>query len=163
MVHEALRRWCFPGDPRLHRLLEISARTNELVSNRDIDLHIEQATILLSRLRSDPRWATLDQAQRSARLSHEVPFTLMKTDKPILGIIDLLYADADGTWHVVDFKTDRIVDEDALRRLLLEEDYRAQMARYRYAVSRLLGGTVISELCFLDFAGTVRWEAVGNG
>lgn len=154
LVHEALRRWRFPGEPGLDGLLRAAAVGAGLVEPADIEDHANQATVLLRRLRQDPRWTEIDQAPRQ----HEVPYSLSREGRTESGAIDLLYRLPDGRWHVVDFKTDAIADEAEMRTAIEERRYDRQMWRYREAVSQLLGGAVKTTICFLDCAGQVRWE-----
>lgn len=156
LVHEALRRWRFPGEPGLDRLLQAAAAEAGLVDPADIGEHTDRAVVLLWRLRQDPRWAEIDQAPRQ----HEVPYCLCREGRTESGAIDLLYRLADGQWHIVDFKTDALADEAEMRTVIEERKYGRQMRRYREAVSRLLGGAAKTTLCFLDYAGQVRWEEV---
>lgn len=157
LVHEALRRWRFPGDPALQRLLTTTALSSGLVDGDDIDEHVRRATELLARLRHDARWSELASAQRH----HEVPFALLRNGQPSIGSIDLLYKPAGrqtAPWTIVDFKTDHITSEAELE--AQRERYRPQMYRYRHAVSRLLGGPIEIMLCFLDYNGSVLWVDV---
>ncbi len=73
------------------------------------------------------------------------------------GAIDLLYRDEAGTWVVVDYKTDRVDDEEQLQRRASE--YAAQGAFYTRAVREARGLTDDPrfELWFLR-AGTI-WSA----
>lgn len=155
LVHEALQRWRFPGDPGLDGLLMAASAKAGLVDPSDIKRHIDQAIELLQRLRRDPRWTELDQAPRQ----HEVPYTLYLGDKVSSGTIDLLYRSADHRWHVIDFKTDTLSVEAEVSQLI-EAEYGSQLRRYRQAVARLLDGEVEATICFLDFTGKVRWENV---
>jgi ATP-dependent exoDNAse (exonuclease V) beta subunit len=70
------------------------------------------------------------------------------------GIIDALYQ-CDGTWTLVEFKTDRVKDRSQLERLLVEEGYSAQAQRYVAAAERLLGQRPRCVLCLLNYGGSV--------
>ena len=65
---------------------------------------IQQAILLLERLRAHPLWG---QINTSAKRLHEVPYTLQVGRKAENGIIDLIYQDDEG-WKIVEFKTDTI-------------------------------------------------------
>ena len=157
LVHEAIRRWRFPGDPTLDRVLRTAAVSSGLVDPADIAEHICEAELLLARFRADPRWPDLDAAQRW----HEVPYSVLREGKPSTGFIDLLYWPSQATsatWCIVDFKTDRVTAEPELGSLI--ERYSRQILRYRQSISPLLRGSVHTTLCFLDYCNSVRWENV---
>jgi ATP-dependent helicase/nuclease subunit A len=70
------------------------------------------------------------------------------------GVIDLVYRDAEG-WVIVDYKTDRVADETALRRLLTQ--YTPQIYAYARAWENLTGEKVVGgELFFLDLQRSCR-------
>ena len=66
-----------------------------------------------------------------------------------------------GSWAIVEFKTDHVRDAAALERLLVEKDYLAQTARYAAAVERMVGSQPTVVLCFLDYAGGIHLERRG--
>lgn len=157
LVHEAIRRWRFPGDPALQRLLTTAALSSGLIDRADVDQHVRQASALLARFRNHSRWPELDACERF----HELPFCVSRNGLPSLGVIDLLYREAGRakeTWCIVDFKTDHVTDEVELG--IMTEKYRPQLRRYRHAVTRILGCAAETTLCFLDYAGAVHWQEV---
>lgn len=101
----------------------------------------------------------------------EVPFSLYVDEKhplhalfskvsagrlPALvnGVIDLIYRE-EGGWVIVDYKTDRVADGAALRRLLTQ--YAPQVHAYARAWENLTGEKVAGgELFFLDLQRTCR-------
>ena len=59
--------------------------------------------------------AELRDASKRGELFHEVSVGYLREDGAwVEGVIDLLYRDAGGDWHVVDYKTDRVADDAAL-------------------------------------------------
>jgi len=86
---------------------------------------------------------------------HEVPYSMLVQGQDERGVIDALYLQQ-GTWTVVEFKTDRVRDAAELQVLLGTEDYAAQMSRYVTAVERLVGQRPRAVLCMLDLAGKVH-------
>lgn len=64
------------------------------------------------------------------------------SDKNILvqGVIDLFYENDDGTYNVVDFKTDRVSGENAEKTLI--ERHRVQLEYYCRAVEEMTGKRV---------------------
>ena len=156
LVHEAVRRWRFPGDIGFSELLAASARAARLIDVEQAQPHLERAGELLGRLRADPAWADLNAAHRDGRLHHEVPYAQSGVGG---GVIDVLYQDALGQWQIVDFKTDSLARlEDGAE--LIRDDYGPQLERYVGAVERLLGRPATARLCWLDVAGAVAWQAI---
>jgi ATP-dependent exoDNAse (exonuclease V) beta subunit len=86
---------------------------------------------------------------------HEVPYSLAVDGRLESGIIDALYR-REGSWTVVEFKTDRVKDQAELERLLEDVGYSAQTKRYIAAVERLVGQAPRCVLCLLNFAERVH-------
>jgi ATP-dependent exoDNAse (exonuclease V) beta subunit len=161
VVHEALAAWRFPGDPGFDFERWVEARTREygLTDRQQLNDAVRRAGHLLRRFRSHPLFVEMDRADQ--RL-HEVPYSLVVDDQIESGIIDALYQQ-DGTWTVVEFKTDRVKDQSELERVLQEEGYSAQAQRYVSAAERLLGETPQIILCMLNYGGTVHLRRLGVG
>lgn len=154
LVHEALAAWRFPGgpDPDFHRWGEARTRGYGITDSRQLADAVRRTRQLLARFRAHPLYDEMDRAD--LRL-HEVPYSLAVDGRVESGIIDALYRQ-DGTWTLVEFKTDRVKNDAELERLLVEEGYAAQAQRYVAAVEGLLGQTPRLVLCLLNFAGTVH-------
>ena len=153
LVHAALARWCFPGDPALPALL----RAKSLEQGHPGDTEqtaTADARRLLARLRADPRWPALDAAERR----HEMPYSLPGAHgRATGGIIDLLYClPGETAWRLVDFKTDSVAGRAGPTAASLAA-HQAQLQAYRNAVAALLGLPGSLELCYLDWDGQVRW------
>ncbi len=153
LVHLAIRRGIFPGDVRLGALLEAGVREAGVLDDADARAHIANVERMLARLRVDPRWTEFE----SARRYHEVPFSVSEGEAVSSGYIDMLAEDGPQTWQVVDFKTTRIQTEADLEHLM-QTEFRPQLARYRHAVERQLGGAVGTWVCLLDFDERVEWR-----
>jgi len=158
LVHEAIRRWRFPGDPGFDRLLNVAVKSLGLVDSEQAAEHLARATELLARFRADIRWVELDVAERTGRVRHEVPYSLTVNGRPTNGFIDLLYRNSLKEWQVADFKTDTLPNEAALN--TLHNQYAPQLRRYRATAKQLLGEDVMAELCFLGYENAVRWVKV---
>lgn len=153
MVHKAIQRWRFPGDPRLAHLLDVTACESGIVDQSQRRYALQEAERLLSRFCSHPLWQAIQQT--SVRLN-EVPYTLLRADGSTeVGYIDLLFREqASSTgWTIIDFKTDTIQSDGELA--LLVERYTRQARRYTRAVRALLGPVDAVKLCFLDACGKV--------
>jgi len=153
LVHLAIRRGCFQGDVRLGAMLGAAVREAGVLDEAEAGQHIAHVERLLERLRGDPHWAAFERARRY----HEVPFSVSKGEGVSSGYIDMLVEDGPQAWQVVDFKTTRIETESELERLM-QTDFLPQLARYREAVERQLGGTVQTRVCLLDFQGRLEWR-----
>ena len=151
LVHESLASWRFPdASPSLW--MEARARELGIIDVQQLQDAARRATKLLQRFRAHALYREMDSAQR--RL-HEVPYSMLVQGQDERGVIDALYLQQ-GTWTVVEFKTDRVRDAAELQVLLGTEDYAAQMSRYVSAVERLVGQRPRAVLCMLDLAGEVH-------
>ena len=74
--------------------------------------------------------------------------------------IDLLYRQGDR-WHIIDFKSDDIADEVALRDRI--DRYQPQLVRYADAVREIFGVQPTASLCLLNDRGGVRLVPVVAG
>ena len=157
LVHKALQRWRFPGDPQLERLLQALAREEGLVRPELVERAVRESEALLRRFQRHHLYAEMDAAPE--RL-HELPY--VGTDpqgKVEWGFMDCLYRTQAG-WTLVDFKTD-----DLRRRAELEgkvKEYRPQIVRYRAAAESLLGAPPRALMVFLNVEGQIWEEEVGG-
>ncbi|MBW6467336.1 MAG: UvrD-helicase domain-containing protein, partial [Brevefilum sp.] len=155
LVHQALHRWCFPGDPQLEKLLQNEALQAGLVNESQRADAIDQAVERLERLRQHPLWAQIDTA---AERHHELPYAVQVGRGTENRFIDLLYRDGDS-WRIIDFKTDPIHTPGYREELLLR--YSPQVLRYQHAVKQLLGVDAKASICFLDDNGQVTLVELG--
>ena len=153
LVHAALERWVFPGDPVCSATLRAAAAQMNLPTAAREDA-IRKTEMLLSRLRVDARFEELDNAERH----HELPF---RPPKGSAGRIDLLYRSGDE-WRIVDFKTEPVSDYDELE-TLVSGNYGEQIHWYQSAASNLAIEPFQAELCFLDAMGGVTWRTLVDG
>jgi len=72
------------------------------------------------------------------------------------GIIDALFLDQQGQWHVVEFKSDQVPGHVSLSAFIGGSDYEHQVYRYRRAVRELLHVRPIAHLVLLDFHGQLN-------
>lgn len=86
--------------------------------------------------------------------SHLLDNTLPQGEKNILvqGVIDCLWQEADGSWVLVDYKSDRV--SPGQTHLILER-YSGQMQLYRYAVENILGQPVKEAYFYMVGSGIV--------
>jgi ATP-dependent exoDNAse (exonuclease V) beta subunit len=84
----------------------------------------------------------VQSALASGRYWREVPVGVLQDDDSILeGAIDLLYEREDGTFAIVDYKTDRVPEHEVASRA---ESYRAQGEAYARSVTLVTGRDVAS-------------------
>lgn len=151
LVHEALAAWRFP-DNGFDDWILARARQHGMADLEQLKDAIRRTRRLLSRFQAHALYDKMDGADR--RL-HEVPYSRIVEGRVENGIIDALYL-RDGSWTVVEFKTDELRDEADLEKLLAEEDYLAQAQRYVAAVEDLLAQRPGSILCLLNYVGGVH-------
>jgi ATP-dependent helicase/nuclease subunit A len=159
LVHEALAAWRFPGDPDLDfgRWGHARAGGYGITDPRQLADAMARSRQLLLRFQAHPLHDEMDRADQ--RL-HEVPYSLTVDGQVESGIIDALYR-CDGTWTLVEFKTDQVKDRAELERLL-NGGYSAQAQRYVVAAERLLGQTPRCLLCLLNYARAVHLHHPGS-
>lgn len=144
LVHKALHRWCFPGDPHLEKLLQKEALQAGLVNEIQRGHAVERAIELLDLLRQHPIWVQIDAA---AERHHELPYAVQVGGRTENRYIDLLYRDGDN-WQIIDFKTDPILTLGYREDLIIK--YTPQVQRYRRAVKQLLGVDTRASICFFN-------------
>ncbi|MGD9406027.1 MAG: 3'-5' exonuclease, partial [Anaerolineae bacterium] len=149
LVHEALAAWRFPADPGFdfQRWGEARARGYGITDSQQLVDAMRRSRQLLVRFRVHPLYNEMNRADQ--RL-HEVPYSLMVDGQVESGIIDALYR-REGTWTLVEFKTDRVRDRADLERILADGGYVAQAQRYVAAGDRLLGDMPACILCMLNY------------
>jgi ATP-dependent helicase/nuclease subunit A len=150
IVHKAIQRWLFPGDPHLTALLEMETFNAGLASEKLRQEGIDRATELLTRLRRHPLWEEIDSAQERYA---ELPYTVTLGGRLEYRVIDLLYQTANG-WQILDFKTDPILTP--FHKAELMQVYVPQVQRYANVVRSKLGQPVRARICFLDHQGSVE-------
>jgi ATP-dependent exoDNAse (exonuclease V) beta subunit len=150
-VHEALAVWRFPQDG-LDDWASARARQHGIADPQQLADAARRTRQLLSRFQAHALYQEMDGADRR---QHEVPYSRVVAGRVENGIIDALY-ERDGTWTIVEFKTDKLEDEAELGNLLAEEKYVEQAQRYEAAVEELLGQEPCTILCLLNYARGVR-------
>ncbi len=77
--------------------------------------------------------AVFREIQKAKRVYRELPFTLNERHGRVYGVIDLLFQDASGRWHLLDYKT-TVGDPSKIREALYDQ----QISLYGLAVHNLL-------------------------
>jgi len=136
LVHEVLAAWDFsrPGD--VARSVRSRAGRHALEQSAEVEVAVE----MLKRFVTSPRALALGRAKCIER---ELPFMLAWPpgrsavgSQYLEGVIDCLYQDTAGAWHLLDYKTDDVAPRqivDAASR------YRLQLHMYAWAAEEVLG------------------------
>jgi hypothetical protein len=118
------------------------------------DADVAGVTALVAAFSSSAVGRRLAGARR-VRREHELAFAL--SDDPaaplMIGVIDALGVEADGTWLIVDFKTDRLEDPTTDLEALVERDYAIQRRLYALAALRAGAPRVAAVHLYLEAAG----------
>jgi CRISPR/Cas system-associated exonuclease Cas4 (RecB family) len=111
---------------------------------------------ILSHVKSFVSSAFAISVLSSKKYYTEFPLRIELNEKQLLsGIIDRLYQDERGDWHILDYKTDRNIDDsDKI------EKYKFQLRFYAYLVSRLfeIKETLYAHLFFTNFSAIESFE-----
>ncbi len=129
-------------------------REESFLSERDCERVILSEVELF---RSSELFAEMRRARsilREFRFNVKLPAEMFATDPDrvaairgeellVQGVIDCLYEDAEGRYHLVDYKTDRLTERerqsDDLAAARLKRDHATQLSYYAEAVKRILG------------------------
>ncbi|HEY52172.1 MAG TPA: UvrD-helicase domain-containing protein [Caldilineae bacterium] len=155
LVHKALQRWRFPGDPEFDfdAFLWPFVRESGLVDERQTENAMTEAVKLLRRFRRHELFRQLDGWERR----HEMPYVFPSAQGVDRGVIDLLARPAsDANWQVYDFKTDYVKPRQDLQDFARGAGYVEQVQRYVSALESLLGYPPLATLVFLNVGGAVK-------
>jgi ATP-dependent exoDNAse (exonuclease V) beta subunit len=150
LVHEALAAWYFP-DNHYDNWVRARARSYGITNSTILDTACRQTRLLLERFQKDDLYQQMEGADR--RL-HELPYSLELKGRIERGIIDAIFL-RDKVWTIVEFKTDKLRD-DEFHRVPAMKVYKRQVKRYALAAQRLLGQRPRVILCMLNVADQVR-------
>ena len=145
IVHRALAHWeCLTySDTALFKLLENYAR-REGVHPESFTHAVRTSHWMLMNLKQHQLYESIQQATVKY---HEIPFTMNSPVGTLHGVIDLLYRDTQGDWHLHDWKTEwapqEKIEENTQLHLL-------QMAAYAQAAHNHLGTMPEVGLFFLS-------------
>jgi len=104
----------------------------------DEDALTDELAEMLARLKTQPLWSELAEAKQ---LFRELDFVMAVPPGLLRGQIDLLYEDAQGQWHILDYKSDRVVEEQLPAHA---QAYELQMLSYALAAGKYLPRVVSS-------------------
>ena len=155
LVHAVLERIDFATSNDWPNRLTIAATTHRDHVSDDV---LAAARSMLERLFASPIASELATAKS---LHREVEFALLAPSLEagqcaktrIIGVIDVLYEDADGGWHVLDYKTNHITADVSDEQLLAP--YEFQLGVYAHAVEHWFGVAPV-EVSLVMLRPTIR-------
>lgn len=128
LVHAVLATT--PLDASDKQLEEVAVLQGRVLGAPEDEVH--SAVTVVRNVLTQPVMTQARKAQLAGTCRRETPVTLCAPDGTLIeGVVDLAF-EQDGTWTVVDFKTDRELDRSL-------EDYKRQVALYAVAVARATG------------------------
>jgi hypothetical protein len=128
------------GVPDDDRIRALAAREGAVATEADL----ADVTQLVAAFVASATARRLGAARR-VRREHQFAFTL--GERLMVGVIDALAVEDDGTWLIVDVKTDRLEDPSADLEALVQRDYALQ--RELYALAALRAGAERVEVVHL--------------
>jgi hypothetical protein len=145
IVHKALAHWDCLEYPQ-NRMIEYleSAAKREGVFPDAVAHAVRTSLWMLNNLKMHDLYQELNDSVMKYR---ELPFTLNSPGGILHGVIDLLYKDQHGNWHLVDWKTEWTPKEK------VEENsnfHLHQIAVYTYASKKQIDQVPNARICFLN-------------
>ncbi len=147
LVHEVLERADFNKPDEIYaRLADSVARHDDITATQHADARSMIENLFNSALPG--------RLQAATAVEREIDFVLplssdhvsaQSSPKFLRGVIDLLYQDASGDWHVVDYKTNNVTADHVPQ---TAAHYELQMFVYAEAVRRILGKSPASTTLF---------------
>jgi ATP-dependent helicase/nuclease subunit A len=146
VVHRQLADWSSLALPEveLQRQLQATAQREGLTDTRLVTEAGRQAWRMIDHLHQDGLY---DEINRAVKRYSELPFNLNTPLGMVEGVIDLLYQGQDGAWHLIDWKTEW-VDEEQIQEPGTE--FLTQLALYAHAVQVTLGVNAQASLAYLS-------------
>ncbi|MFW6132706.1 MAG: UvrD-helicase domain-containing protein [Planctomycetota bacterium] len=132
IYHKCVEALDFANPQPAAALVRRALAAQDLAELVDPDPLAAELDAMLETLRRSPLWAELTAAGDVLR---ELDFALAVGQATVLGQIDLLYRDAGGAWHVVDYKSDRLDGDSAAAHA---RRYETQMLAYASAARGFL-------------------------
>jgi len=145
IVHKALAHWgCLEyPENKMFEYLE-SAAKREGVFPDAVTHAVRTSFWMLNNLKKHQLYLEISDSKLKY---HELPFTLNSPEGILHGVIDLLYEDQYGNWHLVDWKTEWTPKEK------IEENsnfHLQQISIYAYVSRKQIGLIPSAGICFLS-------------
>ncbi len=140
VVHALLEELDVDAAPDPARIRALAEREGATASDADV---ADVAGLVEAFAGSGPA----RRLRAARRLRREHPFAFTLGERLLVGVLDALAVEADGTWLIVDVKTDRLEDPSADPEALVRRDYALQ--RELYALAALRAGAERVEVAHL--------------
>lgn len=129
----------------------------ETLVEKEILTKAEQAAIDPEKIMPFFHSEMMERLVNAKELMREIPFTYSLIDKEgesqiIQGIVDCLFLEADGSWVLLDYKTDKVQHLAANESTLIQEmknRYSMQLSLYAQAVEAILNVEIKEKLLYL--------------
>ena len=124
--------------------LDIGAFLDRLIAKEILTVE-EKQLVRVNSIHAFLQSPLVDELQTAKQVYREQPFTFAKKDQDgdhqiIQGVVDLFFEDGKGDWHLIDFKTDALIE-------FRDDPERAdQELRERYAVQMTMYGQALEEI-----------------
>lgn len=155
LVHEALRHWHLPYNTpsaKLTAILDSYAWGMHLLDDDERRELVDRAYRNLRSFEKSRLFQNIENARQQYR---ELPF-IVRTEKRVLhGQMDLLFQTMQGDWIIVDYKTDRVPQQDVSQHV---REYYLQVGAYASAVESQLGVLPIVQVHYIHANSTVTVE-----
>jgi len=146
VVHRTLDHWrCLTeGEAQMNDHLLALLHQEGVFSEAMVRTGMERCRAMLIPLRRSTLFRRIEEAQQCLR---ETPFVLSTPLGTLHGVIDLLYQDIHGGWHLLDWKTEWVNPGSLTQQA---ERHQPQIAAYCQAVEESLGIRPTASLVFLS-------------
>lgn len=154
LVHRAISQWMFPSwdQDRLRAWVRREAESSGLSGEPNTREAAKQTILLLENFQAHPIYTEMNSAQRRY---HEIPYSVERCGQIEMGMIDALYQQ-NGDWVLVEFKTDRVDNDEEIEYLLQKKDYLDQVGKYLSVAEGMLDQRPRPVLCFLNYQRGVK-------
>ncbi|HEY5287323.1 MAG TPA: UvrD-helicase domain-containing protein [Solirubrobacteraceae bacterium] len=155
IVHGLLEAIDFahPEQPSLQDVAELARRVGAVLSAGER----EEIAALIAAALSSEQARLLGQARR-ARREYPFAFSLGEREPLVTGVLDLLVERPDGSALIVDYKSDRLAEDEDLE-LLVQRDYGFQ--RLLYALAAIEDGAPRVQIVHWFLERPNEWVAAG--
>ncbi len=146
VVHYVLANWAWLPLPQveLEEKIVQSAHREGIHEAEAVNFVLRNSVGMIENLRRSPLFEEIQQAKQ---MFCELPFVFDAPIGKLHGVIDLLFQDQDDAWHLVEWKTDWVDEENYMEKVT---EYSQQINIYARAAQRTLNASPTLRLCFLD-------------
>ncbi|TQR20275.1 helicase-exonuclease AddAB subunit AddA [Psychrobacillus vulpis] len=129
----------------------------ETLVQREIITKAEQAAIDSTKIVAFFHSEIAERLKKAKEIMRELPFTYSLLDKDgdsqiIQGVVDCLFLEEDGSWVLLDYKTDRVqhfLSNESLLRNEMENRYNLQLTLYAQAIESIMKVEIKEKILYL--------------